>query len=484
MFPQQNNGWTRRIVVSVTVFAMAASTCAVGASATVGAVPEQALADVAVPRGGEPNIVLILTDDQRFDTLWAMPTVQSQLVAKGIEFTKGYVSNAVCCPSRSTILTGQYSHLTGVYTNHPGQPYGGFPAFHDGSTVATWLHADGYRTALLGKYLNGYTGSYVPPGWDRWFVTWDGGGYYDYSANSNGDVKSFGSSAKDYSTSVLAERATDFITSTRDDQPLFLYFAPHAPHEPAIPAERDADAFSDLQPARPPSYNEADASDKPSYIRAEEPLSASVAASVDRFRQDQYRSLLAVDRAVASILDALTVTGRISNTMIVFMSDNGMLWGEHRWHNKLVPYEESVRVPMVVRYDALITAPRRDPRLVVNVDLAPTFAQIAGVDAPNVEGRSLLPVLTSARGPWRTDFLMEHMRMDPGGVPTYCGVHSERYVYVDYVNGDEELYDLDRDPYEMRNVVRSAGYAEVRQDMRRRLKELCDPRPPGFRFSY
>ena len=145
--------------------------------------------------------------------------------------------------------------------------------------MATWLHADGYRTALLGKYLNGYTGSYVPPGWDRWFVTWDGGGYYDYSANSNGDVMSFGSSAKDYSTSVLATRATDFITSTRDDQPLFLYFAPHAPHEPAIPAERDADAFSDLQPARPPSYNEADASDKPSYIRAEEPLSGSVAAS-------------------------------------------------------------------------------------------------------------------------------------------------------------------------------------------------------------
>jgi arylsulfatase A-like enzyme len=170
--------------------------------------------------------------------------------------------------------------------------------------------------------------------------------------------------------------------------------------------------------------------------------------------------------------------------MIVFMSDNGMLWGEHRWHNKLVPYEESVRVPMVVRYDPLIAAPRRDPRLVVNVDLAPTFAQIAGVDAPNVEGRSLLPVLASARGPWRTDFLMEHMRMDPGGVPTYCGVHSERYVYVDYVTGDEELYDLATDPYEMQNVVGSAAYAEVLIAMRERLKELCDPRPPGFRFSY
>jgi hypothetical protein len=150
MDPQRKNGLSRRLVVTVTVFAVAASTCAVRASATVGAVPEEASAAAFVPSGGEPNIVLILTDDQRFDTLWAMPTVQSQLVAKGIEFTKGYVSNAVCCPSRSTILTGQYSHLTGVYTNHPGQPYGGFPAFHDGSTVATWLHDDGYRTALLG----------------------------------------------------------------------------------------------------------------------------------------------------------------------------------------------------------------------------------------------------------------------------------------------------------------------------------------------
>jgi N-acetylglucosamine-6-sulfatase len=475
--------WTRKTTAATVALAMAASSCAVAASAS-DEVATRAAASGSAPAAHAPDIVLILTDDQRFDTLWAMPTVQSELVAKGVEFTKGYISNPVCCPSRSSILTGLYSHSTGVYTNHPSQPYGGFPAFHDGSTVSTWLHDDGYRTALIGKYLNGYTGSYVPPGWDRWFVTWDGHGYYDYSANTNGKVTGFGSASKDYSTAVLAHRATDFIMSTKETQPLFLYFAPHAPHAPATPAPRDAHAVSDLGPGRPPNYNEADVSDKPAYIRAERTLSGSAAASVDRFRQDQLRTLLSTDRAVASILDALTVTGRLSNTLIVFMSDNGMLWGEHRWQNKLVPYEESVRVPFVVRYDALIPAPRIDRHLVVNIDLAPTFAQLAGVNTPAVEGRSLLPLLTSSQGSWRTDFLMEHVRMDPGGVPTYCGVHSERYVYVDYVTGEEELYDLARDPFELQNEARSAEYVDVLLAMRNRLKQLCRPRPPGFRFTF
>ena len=468
---------TRKTVVAVVALAMAASSCAVAASA---ANP----ADSKVAVGHAPNIVLILTNDQRFDTLWAMPTVESQLVAKGIEFTKGYISNPVCCPSRSSILTGLYSHTTGVYTNDPSQPYGGFPAFHDGSTVSTWLHDDGYRTALIGKYLNGYSGSYVPPGWDRWFVTWDGHGYYDYQANSDGTVTTHGSASTEYSTDVLARQATDFIGSTQDAQPLFLYFAPHAPHAPATPAPRDAHAFSKLEPNRPPNYNEADVSDKPAYIRDEPQLSGEAAAAVDRFRRDQYRTLLATDRAVASILDALTASGRISNTMIVFMSDNGMLWGEHRWANKLVPYEESARVPFVVRYDPLIAAPRTDGHLVVNIDLAPTFAQLAGVDTPAVEGRSLLPLLTSSEAPWRTDFLMEHLRMDVGGVPTYCAVHSERYVYVDYITGEEELYDLARDPFELQNEVENATYKDTLGAMRDRLEQLCRPRPPGFQFTF
>jgi len=443
--------------------------------------PAGAAADASTRR---PDIVLILTDDQRYDTLWAMPTVQSELVAKGIEFSNGYVSNPLCCPSRTTILTGRYSHSTLVYTNKPGQPYGGFPAFHDRWTIATALHGAGYRTALFGKYLNGYRGSYVPPGWDRWFVTWDQGGFYGYTANADGALSTFGSNPIDYGTDVLARRATGFIRSTDPGRPLFLYFAPHAPHEPATAAPGDEGKFSDLEPWRPLSYNEANVSDKPEYIRAEEALGGTMAAKIDRFRLDQYRSLLAVDRAVADIIETLADTGRLSNTMIVFMSDNGMLWGEHRWNKKVVPYEESIRVPFVVRADSLIGTPRGDGHLVLNVDLAPTFAQLAGIAAPDMEGRSLLPLIASPTASWRSDFLIEHLKMDPGGVPTYCGVHSSRYVYVDYTTGEEELYDLARDPLELTNRANDPAYGDERRALRDRLVQLCQPRPPGFSFSF
>jgi arylsulfatase A-like enzyme len=430
-----------------------------------------------------PDIVLILTDDQRYDTLWAMPTVQSQLVAKGIEFTDGYVSNPLCCPSRTTILTGRYSHSTLVYTNKPGQRYGGFPAFRDRWTIATALHETGYRTALFGKYLNGYRTSYVPPGWDRWFATWDQGGFYGYSANSDGALSTFGSNAIDYGTDVLAQRATSFIRSTNLGRSLFLYFAPHAPHEPATPAPEDETKFSNLEPWRPASYNEVNVSDKPEYIR-EEALDGAMTAKIDRFRLDQYRSLLAVDRAVADIIDTLADTGRLSNTMLVFMSDNGMLWGEHRWNKKVVPYEESIRVPFVLRADSLVEAPRRDGHLVLNADLAPTFAQLAGIAAPDMEGQSLLPLIASPTASWRSDFLIEHLKMDPGGVPTYCGVHSSRYVYVDYTTGEEELYDLARDPLELTNRANDPAYRDERRALRDRLVQLCHPRPPGFSFSF
>jgi len=428
--------------------------------------------------------VLILTDDQRYDTLWSMPTVQSELVAKGIEVTNAYVSNPLCCPSRVTFLTGQYSHSTGVYHNHPGEPYGGFPAFHDGSTIATWLHDAGYLTGLFGKYLNGYTGTYVPPGWDRWFVTYDGGAYFDYTASTDGRLATYGSEPSAYGTAVLGRQVTRFIRSTEAAQPMFLYVAPHAPHEPAVPAPGDEKAFANLSEWRPPSYDEADVSDKPGYIQRKTRLEESHVTHIDRFRLDQYRSLLSLDRAVGEILDALSDTGRLSNAVIVFTSDNGMLWGEHRWHTKVVPYEESIRVPFVVRADALISSPRTDSRFVLNVDLAPTFAQLAGVGAPGAEGRSLLPLLTSAAVPWRTDFLLEHLETKDFGVPTYCGVHSRRYAYVNYVTGEEELNDLVRDPLELKNRAKDPAYRDERGALRDRLVQLCSPRPPGFSFSF
>ena len=159
-----------------------------------------------------------------------------------------------------------------------------------------------------------------------------------------------------------------------------------------------------------------------------------------------------------------------------------MSWGEHRWATKLVPYEESIHVPFIVRFDPMIGSPRRDEHLVVNIDLAPTIAEVAGAAAPGADGQSLLPLFGSVRGPWRGEFLLEHMQHSDGGVPTYCGVHSDRHVYVRYRTGEEELYDLERDPLQLANMVGHETYAQVRRALLRQLEDLCDPRPPGYRL--
>src|SRR5205085_4196042 len=229
-------------------------------------------------------------------------------------------------------------------------------------TLGTWLQADGYRTALVGKYLNGYypgTVSYVPPGWDQWDAlalqnTPDGdqqGGYYNYAMSVNGTYTFHGSDPSDYSTDVLSGMATDFISSTPSGQPLFLYFAPRAPHEPATPAPRDKTTCTSVPPNRPPNYNEADVSDKPPYVQKLPVWDPATIARWDAFHVKQCRSLQAVDDAVGSIVDALSASGRLSNTLLLFMSDNGLADGEHRWEKKTVPYDESIRIPMVLRYD-------------------------------------------------------------------------------------------------------------------------------------
>lgn len=455
--------------------------CAVGAAEPVGGGGSSSpVAASVAPEAPPPSIVLIVTDDQRWDTMWAMPIVRSELAAKGISFENGFVSNPLCCPSRATILTGQYSHSNGVYTNQSGRPYGGFSAFDDRSTVATWLHDAGYRTAMLGKYLNGYEGPYVPPGWDRWFATYENFGFYEYLATADGLVKPYGSGKHEYGTSVLVGEAERFIGSTPTDTPLFLYFGPHAPHAPATAAPGDEHAFSDLPRWRPRSYDEADVSDKPEYIQRRIRLPGDVRAKIDAFRRQQYRSLLAVDRAVGAIVDVLEETGRLDNTLIMFTSDNGMAWGEHRWNTKLAPYEESIRVPFVVRYDAAIRSPRTDEHFVLNIDLAPTIAAAAGVAAPGVDGVDLAPLFTDDEAPWRDDFLVEHLQKNEISVPTYCGVRTTEHLFVRYRTGEEELYDLQRDPAQLQNIVDLDGYKEIRRDLLRRLRDLCDPVPPGF----
>jgi arylsulfatase A-like enzyme len=426
-----------------------------------------------------PDIVLIVTDDQRFDTLWAMPVLTERLAGGGVTFPDAFVTNPLCCPSRASILTGDYSHTHLVYRQAP--PFGRFEWFDDRSTLATWLHGAGYRTGLFGKYLDGYqhaavTG-YVPPGWDRW-VAFVHSAQVDYSLTFDGEVRSYGHGPADHATQVLADQVVSFIRGSSG--PLFAQFAPSVPHAPAIPSRGDGSAFADLEPARPPSFDEADVSDKPAWVRDLPRLTADQASAIDAFRRDQYRSLLGLDGALGRILDALEETGRLDNALIVFTSDNGILHGEHRWAKKEAPYEEAIRVPLVMRWDAAgwDAGAEKPGTLALNIDLAPTIADAAGVAHPPTDGRSLLPVL-AGDAPWRSDFLVEHLE-GTNPVPTYCAVRSERWMFVRYATGEEELYDLSADPYELENLAAVPADRHVLEGRRARLRDLCSPVPPGY----
>ena len=352
----------------------------------------------ACSANGQPNVILIVTDDQRWDSLARMPTVRSELQAKGVTFSNAFVVNPLCCPSRAAILTGMYSHRNGVWDNRGAH---GFPRFEDGATLPVWLDSVGYETILIGKYLNGYwppfaQATYVPPGWDRWFANWrHPQHYFDYRMTDGTNVHAFGFDPADYATDVLGSEAIRFIRNV-GHEPFFLYWAPKAPHITNVhqsrfstdPAPRHVDRFAGLGRWRAPNVNERDVTDKPGWIRKR---SRFAAADLAELREEQLESLLAVDEAIAGMLAALEERGKLSNTLIAFTSDNGWTWGEHRWVNKVVPYEESIRVPMVVRYDRLGLPARTERRLALNVDLAPTIAEPAGLEVEGVEGRSLIP---------------------------------------------------------------------------------------------
>jgi N-acetylglucosamine-6-sulfatase len=427
------------------------------------------------PSEDRPSVLLIVTDDQRWDTLWAMPEVQRSLVAPGVTFANAFTTSSLCCPSRASILTGAYPHTTGVYTQ--GLPNGGFKRFDDSTTIATELQRAGYRTGFFGKYLDSYQADamagYVPPGWDRW-VAFVHSQYVDYRLTVDGTVEDHGHGPEDYSTDVLADQADAFIRSSNG--PIFAIFAPAAPHEPATPAAMDEQLFADLPPWGPPAFDEADLSDKPPYVRRFRRLGTQRAAELEELRRNQYRSLQAVDRGVARLLDAFEDTGRLDGALVIYTSDNGLLWGEHRWLKKEVPYEEAIRVPLVVRADRLV-GKRLDEHLVANIDLAPTIAEVAGVQLPNADGASMVPLLRGETPPWRSAVLIEHVR-GTNPIPTYCAVRTAHQLFVRYETGERELYDLESDPAELDNIAGTRPVLQARLETT--LHGLCDPPPPGF----
>lgn len=424
----------------------------------------------------QPNIVLIITDDQRWDTIEYMPNVQHHFVDNGIQFTNGFVTTSLCCPSRSSVLTGQYAHNHGVLTNQ-NSDIGGFQAFDDSETIAVWLDRVGYRTGFFGKYLNGYTsGTYVPPGWDDWRATigTNNEEYYNFSLNENGSTVSYGSGEANYQTDVFGKKALSFIRAY-NGTPFFVYFAPRAPHKPATPAARHANMFSNLPLHRPPNYNEADVSDKPAWVRSLSLLSSAQQSEFDQFRLDQIRSLQAVDEYVDSLIAAVTAIGQLNNTIFIYIGDNGYLWGEHRVNDKNYAYEEAIRVPILVKKSGLTA--RTDDRFVLNIDLAPTIAEYGGASAviPS-DGKSLVPVILNTATSWRTDFLLEHWDKTNAtlgfNIPQHNGVRTaDGFKYVE-IGSETELYDLNNDPFELQSQHNNAAYSAIKAQLAARLSVL------------
>ena len=431
-----------------------------------------------------PNMIFVLADDLDYASAQKMPNLRSLLAQGGTSFENAFVSQSLCCPSRATILTGLYAHNSGIKGNKP--PDGGFEKFRDEGleedTIAARLQEGGYRTAFFGKYLNGYgvdDPGYVPPGWEEWYGKLKEQKLYDYDLNENGEVVSYGSEEEDFFTDVLSEKATNFVErSAPADQPFFAYVAPTAPHGPATPAERHEGAFADEEAPRPPSFDEEDVSDKPSWRQGTERLSDEEISEIDDYHRQRLESMLAVDEMVGALVKELEAAGELENTYIFFTSDNGWFSGEHRIHSgKDRAYEESAQVPLFVRGPGIAPGTEVE-ELALNTDFAPTFAGLAGVKFSNVDGRSLLPLMRGAPPSWRSSVLLEGFVGKEDRV--YTAVRTERYKYVEYSNGEEELYDLEEDPYELESLHETAD-PSLLEDLRERLEALKECTGDGCR---
>ncbi len=439
----------------------------------------------ATPR---PNILLILLDDLDVIPPSYMPKMKALIADKGATFRNSFVVEPVCAPSRASLLTGRYVHNHGLVDNKP--PLGGYRRYvehgNEESSLPIWLHAAAYRTGLVGKYLNRYPGNanqyHVPAGWDEWHALFFPETYVNYTLNDNGVVNTFGEDDKDYQTDVLAARAIDFLRK-KDERPFFLYLAPFAPHAPDEPASRHEDAFPDAKAPRAPSFNEEDISDKPAWVRELPVMDEKAIKATDDWFRRRLQTLQAVDEMIGRIFETLEARGDLDRTYVIFTSDNGFQLGAHRLdHGKGDAYEESIRVPLYVRGPGVLPGASVD-HMALNIDLAPTFGEIAGAALPaNVDGRSLLPLLTG-RAPadkdWRHDFLIEHGESGKerdnegeGGLPEYQALRTEDHLYVEYPKTVErELYELDTDPYELQSLHATAPKHLLKR-LARRLADL------------
>ena len=441
----------------------------------------------------QPNIIVVETDDQAEGMLQAMPTVESRIIDKGVRFENSFVNFPLCCPSRSTFLTGQYAHNHRVLGNVSPGGFQKFNLLHGENNVAVWLQRAGYRTALVGKYLNGFGtngDASVPKGWSRWFAATapNPQNVYDYDLDVNGHIVHFGTSVGDFKQDVLTRYAVQFVgNAAPSSRPFFLWLTYTAPHnaqptlnpQPPVdclntakPAPRHANAFDSAPLPMAPNFNEADVSDKPQQVRALASLDDAAVADLTRRYRCELESLLSVDEGVGAVLDQLRTDRELYKTYIIFTSDNGYFHGEHRrTSGKGLPYEESIRVPLAMRGPGI---PRgaTSSELVSNADLAPTIVRASGArPGLTMDGLSLLPF---ARDPMlRVPHPLSIEAHAFSATVGYEGVRTQNYAYVRYATGETELYDLRNDPFELENVHADPTYSQVELGLRALLRRIA-----------
>ncbi len=446
---------------------------------------------------GPPNVIVVVTDDQAPGSFTpeVMPITNRLVADPGVRFTGAANATPLCCPSRASFLSGQFGHNNGVLWNAPG-----YRALErKNNTLPVWMKRAGYVTAHVGKYLNAYVYSQqdpgaVAPGWMQWHTFTDPNSYYSAPFAQNGSFGETGTRPRDHTTSVINRYATKMVRRyVPRKRPLFMVvdqFAPHRSGGPSLvdrctapgpePAFADRDAFADAPLPQPPSFDEPDVSDKPSFIQARSVLDAPRRAALERTYRCTLASLQSVDRGVGEIWKALGEAGERKNTALIFTSDNGLYFGEHRLSfEKIIPYRESLEVPLAMRLPASAKPrPARGatvPDLVANVDLTATILDLAGADpcrakrdCRTLDGRSLLGLAAGNRDGWPADRAIpleldtEGRNADANSSCAYQGVRTASQIYLRHTsvaNGEgecapadeEERYDLTTDPFQLQN---------------------------------
>ena len=489
---------------------------------------------VSEPKQKHPNVLVIEADDMRWDDLRFMPNVQRLLQRRGLTFENSFAPYPLCCPSRASFLTGQYAHNHHVYSHE--EPFG-FKSFRDKRTIATVLQKAGYRTALVGKYLNGYGDQpihgtsesslhYVPPGWTDWMAgsdhrwhSWDpfhGGtyAYFNLTQNVNGEIKSFPGR---YSTGVLGAQTRSLITKFgRGKAPWFVWWTPVAPHhgspvepdDPPVSQRTDGERTTWVTPARPdwvkgrfdhqvthgagtPATGSAeeDTSDKPRYLRRQPELTNDERDAETEVTRQRAESLFVLDVQIGYTISRISLSGQLDNTVVMFTSDNGYYLGEHRKRQgKINLHEPSLRVPLIIAGPGVPNGRRYDP--VTTVDMAPTLASYAGVKMRGADGIDLTRTIEKGDSGWDRAVVTEGMmpegryahlhQLGPTPLNTR-GLRLGRWKLTRYSTGELELYDLKTDPLELRNLSRVPEYAEVKAKLKQLYREYSDCRGDGCR---